>query len=239
MFLRGYKITGRKEDKILNSIAEHLLEKNIGVLRFDFNGHGKSEGDFQDMTPNNEMDDLKAIIHWLQKQHFTRTISLVGHSLGGIIVSMVATELGCSTIPIMVLLAPAGNLRDNVLTGNYFGIQFNPWKLPKQIEVFGGNIVGKKHLEEMRDLPIFETVKKYKGETLIVNGTHDITVPYTCALHFSETITSAELILIRDDDHLFTLTNDSTSLDVAQWIKEKLFLKQQTHTTTLDKKDKE
>lgn len=42
-----------------DTIASDLLSDGIGVVRFDFNGHGKSEGRFQDMTVLNEIEDAK------------------------------------------------------------------------------------------------------------------------------------------------------------------------------------
>lgn len=66
-----------------DAIANNLLEKGIGVVRFDFNGHGASEGAFKEMTVPNEIEDLKKVIEWTLDQTFTRDISLVGHSQGG------------------------------------------------------------------------------------------------------------------------------------------------------------
>ena len=42
--------TAEKEMPLLKQIADNLEKKNIASIRFDFNGHGQSEGEFQDMT---------------------------------------------------------------------------------------------------------------------------------------------------------------------------------------------
>ena len=70
------------ERPLHDAIANNLLEKGIGVVRFDFNGHGASEGAFKEMTVPNEIEDLKKVIEWTLDQTFTRDISLVGHSQG-------------------------------------------------------------------------------------------------------------------------------------------------------------
>lgn len=33
-----------------NKIADALLERGIAIIKFDFNGHGESDGDFSDMN---------------------------------------------------------------------------------------------------------------------------------------------------------------------------------------------
>lgn len=54
----------------------------MGVVRFDFNGHGNSDGDFQMMDALNIQEDLKRIVEWTKDQNFTKNISLVGQLVG-------------------------------------------------------------------------------------------------------------------------------------------------------------
>ena len=46
--------SANKEGKLFDCIVDSVNKKGIAVLRFDFNGHGKSEGRFEDMTVPNE-----------------------------------------------------------------------------------------------------------------------------------------------------------------------------------------
>ena len=52
---------GNKEGKLFDCLVDSLNKKGIAVIRFDFNGHGKSEGKFEDMTVLNEIEDAKSI----------------------------------------------------------------------------------------------------------------------------------------------------------------------------------
>ena len=54
--------TSNKNALLHTEIAENLEKEGIASLRFDFNGHGDSEGNFQDMTVLNEIEDAKKII---------------------------------------------------------------------------------------------------------------------------------------------------------------------------------
>ncbi len=45
-------------------MSENIVSQGIATLRFDFNGHGRSDGEFKDMTVLNEMDDVKDVTSW-------------------------------------------------------------------------------------------------------------------------------------------------------------------------------
>jgi len=77
-------------------IAEYLTQQGLAVLRFDKRGVGQSTGVFgMDVTCRDLADDVLAGITYLK----TRTdinqnqIGLIGHSEGGLIASLLATEL--------------------------------------------------------------------------------------------------------------------------------------------------
>ena len=59
MLMHGF--TGNKEQDLLTTIADNLEAQGIASIRFDFNGHGASEGAFQDMTVLNEIEDAKKV----------------------------------------------------------------------------------------------------------------------------------------------------------------------------------
>lgn len=63
-------------------ISRELANQGIGVLRFDFTGLGKSDGDFADTNFSTNLADLEAAAKWLGA-HYGGPALLVGHSLGG------------------------------------------------------------------------------------------------------------------------------------------------------------
>lgn len=123
----------------------------MGVVRFDFNGHGNSDGDFQYMDALNIQDDLKKVVEWTRDQRFTKNISLVGHSLGGIVIGMFASEFGDKMIKSVVLIASGGVAPDLMLMGNFFGIKFDPWNIPEYIELGDGKRLGKNYMETLME----------------------------------------------------------------------------------------
>ena len=109
--------TGNKDSKLLTSLADYLEAEGIASIRFDFNGHGKSDGDFQDMTVLNEIEDAKQVYEYARDMRGVTSISIAGHSQGGVVTSMVAGQLGSKDIKSIALMAPAAVLRDDALRG--------------------------------------------------------------------------------------------------------------------------
>ena len=71
--------TANCNTELLTDIANDLQEQGIASLRFDFNGHGKSDGEFQNMTVLNEIEDLKDVISWALSQPcfvMTRSVAI-------------------------------------------------------------------------------------------------------------------------------------------------------------------
>lgn len=212
--------TGNCNTRLLTGIADDLQAQRIASLRFDFNGHGKSEGEFKDMTVLNEIADLKNVIEWAQKQPWVESISLLGHSQGGVVAGMTAGELGAEQIKSLVLMAPAAVLRDDALRGSTQGARYDPWNLEGDyVELpWGGFKLGRKYIESAMTLPIYETSWRYKGPVLVIQGTHDRIVPYTYAERYEQGYKNCTLKLIPDEDHSFTRQTAEAALLASDWL---------------------
>lgn len=218
MVIICHGLSGNQNEPFISKVATDVLQEGIGVVRFDFNSHGKSDGKFINMDALNIQEDLRRVIEWTERQPFTKNISLAGHSLGGIVVGMVGSQLG-KAIKSIVLIASGGQAPDLMLMGNFYGIRFNPWDMPDYIELPGGLHLGKNYLTTMRDLPIYQTASMYKGPVLVLNGLRDTIVPYNFAIRYAEVMSGAELRLIEGENHGFTKTADATALLIARWLK--------------------
>ena len=76
----------------VRNISRSLTGHGFGVLRFDFTGLGRSEGEFSDSYFSANVDDLLAVNNYL-KDHYQAPSLLVGHSLGGAAVIVAASKL--------------------------------------------------------------------------------------------------------------------------------------------------
>jgi len=89
-------------------IADYLTRQGIGVLRYDDRGTADSEGDFRTATSFDFAEDVRAAVAYLnnRKDLTTDKIGLIGHSEGGMIAPIVASEP--NSVDFIVLLAGPG-----------------------------------------------------------------------------------------------------------------------------------
>jgi len=93
--LFAHCFTCSKDYKSVVNISKALVQKGIGVMRFDFTGLGESEGDFSETTFSSNVDDLVAAADYLQTTHDSPAI-LIGHSFGGAAVIQAAGKIESS-----------------------------------------------------------------------------------------------------------------------------------------------
>jgi len=96
-------------------ISDYLTRNGIGVLRYDDRGVGESTGDFGAATSADFATDVESAIQYLKsrKEVDKKNIGLVGHSEGGIIAPMVASQT--DDVSFIVLLAGTGIPGDELL----------------------------------------------------------------------------------------------------------------------------
>lgn len=89
-------------------LGDYLTRNGIGVLRFDERGVGASTGDFKSATTLEFAQDVKSAVDYLLTRNDIdmSKIGLLGHSQGGEVAMMVASEH--TAINYMVLLATVG-----------------------------------------------------------------------------------------------------------------------------------
>lgn len=93
--LFAHCFTCSKDYKSVVNISRGLVQKGIGVMRFDFTGLGESEGDFLETTFSSNVEDLVAAAKYMQSEHDAPAI-LIGHSFGGAAVIQAAGKIESS-----------------------------------------------------------------------------------------------------------------------------------------------
>ncbi|MBR1546626.1 MAG: alpha/beta fold hydrolase [Prevotella sp.] len=211
VFCHGFG--GSKDGPLFELVADSLQKHGIASIRFDFNGHGESEGAFKDMTVPNEVNDAKKVIEYVRDMRYVSKIALVGHSQGGVVAAMTAGDLG-EDISAVVLMAPAAVLRDDAIRGSTMGKTYNPLDPPEYVELWGGNKLGRNYIKTAFSLPIYETASKYQGPALIIHGNADRVVPYTYGERFHQQWQGSEYVLQEYFDHGFS-QNVYRTTDIA------------------------
>lgn len=214
--------TGNKNEPLLTNLANDLEAAGIASIRFDFNGHGESEGNFSDMTVLNEIEDAKKVYAYAKNLSEVTHISVAGHSQGGVVASMLAGELGTEKVKAVALMAPAAVLRDDAIRGHIFDKTYDSINPPETVEIFNGLKLGRNYIKTAQTLPIYETAEKYQGSALMIHGTGDIVVPYTYSLHYQHIYPHSRLELLTNFDHGFSQDVLRAAKIVSDFFVEKL-----------------
>lgn len=192
-----------KDNMLFAALADSLQKSGIASLRFDFNSHGKSEGNIVDMDFNNLQADAEKVLNYARKLDFVSNISLAGHSMGGVIASMVAGREGTNKIKSVVLFAPAVAIQDDAQRGEFSGFKFDPNNIPATFEVMG-HTMGGKWLKTAQTLNILETAKGYQGKLYVIHGTEDQFEPYVTSSLYLRDNPNGKIVLLKGFDHYFS-----------------------------------
>ncbi len=219
MILHG--LTGNKDATLVKNIADDLEAQGIASIRFDFNGHGESDGNFQDMTVLNELEDARHVYEYVRDMRGVTSVSIAGHSQGGVVASMLAGELGQKKIKAIALMAPAAVLRDNARAGEIFGTNYDAENPPEYVEVWEHKI-GRNYIKTAQTLQIYETAEKFQGPALIVHGSADDVVHYGYGFRYHDIYKGSEIKILQGFDHGFTQDEKLTAEIVADFFARQL-----------------
>lgn len=193
---------GNRNATLLKEISNKLRDENVASVRFDFNGHGESDGEFRNATVLNEIADANTILEYVKTDPHVRNIYLIGHSQGGVIASMLA-GLYPDLIKKVVLLAPAGTLKDDALKGNFFGTIYNPKKIPDEVR-YAHQAIDGFYMRIAQNLPIYEWSRQFTGPVCLIHGKNDTVVDPQASQKYADGYENAQLHLLDGADHSFT-----------------------------------
>lgn len=213
-------LAATKEYPIILDTAKALEQNGIATLRFDFNGHGESGGRDVDMTILNEMDDARLFMHYALQQDWVSSVTLLGHSQGGLIAGYLAAEFGSEHIPSLVLLSPAAVLlempKSGMLAGQSF---FDPKHLPDVFPLNSYFNMGKAYITTMTDLPpVYKTAKSYQGNVLLFEGTADFVVPPSYVKPYAQAYPHCDFKLLEGDNHSFSVHHQQVVDDIVAFV---------------------
>lgn len=204
-------IFSSKDFTPMPAIAKELAQAGIASIRFDFNGHGKSEGRLQDMTIAKEIADALAMWEYARSLPYVSGIGLLGHSQGGVIASMSAGIISSDSATYgpapykLVLLAPGSVIKEACQGGRFFNATFDPANPPEAVNCIGGMKLGREYLLSTQKLDIYGTAKAYTGPVRLIHGDEDNIVPMWCSEKFVQTYGDAsELIVVKGENHMIT-----------------------------------
>lgn len=222
-WLGGYKsdMEGTKAEAL--SAAARAAKRPY--LRFDYSGHGRSDGRFADFTVSDWLND--ALTMFLKIAKGPQIIA--GSSMGGYIAMLLARALQhthrdeLQRIKGMVLIAPAADMTEALLWGNLDEaarseiLSRGQWPMPS---VYGeGYVITRKLIEDGRQHLILDQGTAVDFPVRILHGENDPDVPWQHGLRLFNSLSAedASFTLIKHGDHRLSSPRDiATIVDTVE-----------------------
>lgn len=219
IFCHGYK--GFKDWGAWPMVAETFASQGFFFIAFNFSHNGgtlENPIDFPDLEAfgqNNfikELDDLETVIEWMTENNLYRDVisienlTLIGHSRGGGIVTIKASEnthvknvISWAGVSDYAARFPTGDLLEAWKKEGVAYIENSRTKqqMPHYIQFYDNFIENKERLTIKR------ACEKLNANHLIIHGTDDITVPLSEAKALHKWNPSSELFIINGASHTF------------------------------------
>lgn len=199
----AYGFVGMMDPKVndlLPVLAQKLQDKGLATVRFDFNGHGLSEGPLNNMSIYNELEDYHAVLEYVFK-HFNglKHLFLIGHSQGAVLSSMMA-GFYADKVDKLVIMSPAATLVDDAKLGTCMGINYDPNHIPSKINFKDFKLNGW-YFRTAKFINIYQVAEAYCGPVLDLHGEKDQIVNNYASKHYEAVLNNCEFHLIPGSDH--------------------------------------
>jgi pimeloyl-ACP methyl ester carboxylesterase len=213
VWLGGYRsdMTGTKAQVMI----DWAQNNGHAAVRFDYSGHGKSDGEFTDGTISKWLEEALAVFD----QHTNGPQILVGSSMGGWIALRMAQELQKygvkQKLAGILLIAPAPDFTHQLMEPNFSSDQ------TKKMDQNGfisepseysdePNIITKQLIEDGRNNLVLKGIINTGCPVVILQGMKDPDVPYQHAMRLIDHLPSEDvtMTLVKDGDHRLSREQD-------------------------------
>jgi pimeloyl-ACP methyl ester carboxylesterase len=214
-WLGGYK-SDMKGTKAA-ALADWAAEASRACVRFDYSGHGESEGAFTDGTIGRWLADGLAVFDACCEGPQI----LIGSSMGGWLALLLTRELkwrgynGAAAIAGMVLIAPAVDFTEELMWKRFTPeikreLEDNGvWARPSQYSP-EPYLVTRRLIEEGREHLLLGSLIETGCPVRILQGVEDPDVPWRHAVELTSRLASDDVVLtlVKDGDHRLSRPED-------------------------------
>jgi uncharacterized protein len=218
-------INDKDEDGTFIELAESLTKKGFNVFRFDFQGHGDSEGQSEHVTITGELRDLENSIHQFRKEvGGFKSLYILGASFGAVS-SILYTARNPKQVKKLILWNPVLDFEKTFLKaitpwGKTFFNKHGYIELEKcgYIKVPETEFcLGKELIHEMSQYKPYELLNKLKMPVLTIHGNKDTAVPFSVSKQYGVPNSKSKFIS-HDCEHSFVGFERLVIDETVQWV---------------------
>lgn len=210
-----------KQSTTNKTLTRLLNERGLATFRFDFFGHGESDGRFEDITVSVGLGQAKAAVDLIAARGQDR-IGLVGSSFGGLVAILTAADR--PIVSCLALKCPVVDFAEELRLE--FGVdQLARWKDTDTVpDIHGGpNRIRLNYrlYEDSLQHVAYEPAGRIAAPTLIVQGDRDELVPLHQSRQLMERLHGPKrLDLLSGADHQFSKGEDFVAMTsaIADWL---------------------
>lgn len=210
----------REEGGFFRRVAEGLADAGVASLRFDFRGHGASEGPQEALTLAGVANDIRAAVRQVRLETAATETSVLGASFSGGVTAMFAARHP-DQVRRLVLINPLFNYKGRL-------IEEKPYWSDDQIDTAAGRELsergfvahspsfrlGRPLLNELFYLRPQDELDRVLAPTLIIHGTGDTFVPISSSReHVTKIRAETKLIEIDGAQHGIAVHDDPQYVD--------------------------
>ncbi len=213
IWLSGYR--SEMESTKATALDAEAERRGLGLLRFDYSGHGRSDGRIEEGTISRWLEEMLAIV----RAESEGPQILVGSSMGGYLALLAARALHeagkTGRIKGLILIAPAVDFTEELIwarapeEARRAIIEKGAWRRTSpysdEPDCFTRELIedGRKHL-------LLGGMIRTRAPTVVLQGMLDEDVPYGHALALMARLGGdpATLTLIKDGDHRLSRPQD-------------------------------
>ncbi len=198
----------KEEDGIFTNLAKQLMKQGFAVFRFDFRGHGESEGRSTDMTIKGEAEDLGAGVKFLQQKGFKKF---------GILAASFAGGAACFYTVKHQDIVKALVFWNSLIDYGSSESSMTPWVKKywgkpafERIEKYGFTEVGSRKFKIGRNLMLeisalkpWQELLKLELPILFIHGDADSYISHKDSVKYAKLVKNGKLVIVKGAEHGF------------------------------------
>ncbi len=199
-------LTGDKDEHgRFSKAAERFCQEGFCVLRFDCRGTGESDGKFEDMTIETEVEDLLAAIDYIETRNISKErVGVLGMSLGGEIAILGALKRDVKTLVLWAPVTSSERSKERFSEDEKKKFETEGKTIIRSSATGRPWLVGRGFYDSSISVKVEEEVKKLRCPVLIIHGDKDSTVPLEHSKQaFEDLNVEKRLEVIEGADHGF------------------------------------
>jgi len=215
--LMCHGLGSNKDDILYIALQDQINSYEIATFRIDLLGHGESDGEFNDLTLTETIDDILCAKRELERRGYS-DIGFIGHSFGGVGGIMVA-----STEPfrfLVVISPPTYYDINEMIKSSVF--------ILKELIIVNTNTEKKnahpnvKFFRDYGSHDSYAAAEKISAPVLIIHGDKDKIVPLAKSQELNKRIKNSQIKIFKGADHQYTNVKEPLIEEIMKFVKIKI-----------------